>query len=560
MAVGRWLALIREALAVPSERITEGGLAVSLVSLLEELYPGARASVHLTSGSESTTGSHRPDAHPDDRIVTDLVLHRNGPVIGKVVLEGSKRYLRRVDRDTLVVIGEIAGSIIGRWQLLQRGTELLHEARHEAWHDSLTGLANRPLLLDRLAHAIQRSRRSGDLVAVMFVDLDRFKRINDIYGHHVGDELLVALAERLGRDVRRDDTVARLAGDEFVVVCEGLEDRAQGDVIAGHLARVINEPFDLSVGHVSVSASIGIAFAGPSDMSAEQLIDHADAAMYQAKHSGGAGYTVLDLRERRRNSQLAEMEFELRGAAQRDELRAVYQPILETVTARVVGVEALLRWRHPRLGEVSPALFVPVAERSGAISQLGDWVLARASADVHSLTSVAPLSVSVNVSGRQIMDGPALIRSVERILESGQHPERLTLELTEQMLVDDSEAVKVTLADLKALGVSLALDDFGVGYSSLNYLSRMPIDVVKIDQSFVAQLGSGSSHQAIVHSVVTLAHVLGMSVVAEGVETAEQHELVTALGCDYSQGYFHSQPLPISEIEGLLDRSPQPSW
>ena len=562
MAVEPWLALVRDAICVPPEDLTEDRISQLMCRLMEAQFPRLTARLLLgepaDAGDPPGEGAPNPcrsagsaGKTPTTTLQAQLTLPSGHPV-GRALVEGPAAVVAGVDPTALETWGQVVAAALDHIGRVNLGADLLSEARHEALHDSLTGLANRTLLLDRLEHALQRSGRSGQVVAVMFVDLDRFKSVNDLYGHRVGDQLLVALARRLESGVRSDDTVARLSGDEFVVVCEGLENDAQGEVIAAHLAQTINEPFDVSVGSIPVTASIGLAFTLGADTSAEALIDQADVAMYQAKHSGGRGYRVVDLSERSRTRRLAEMELELCEALDRNELRTVYQPIVETVTGRVVGFEALLRWRNGRLGEIPPETFLPLAERSRLMERMGRWLLEQAGSDLGPLARQIPITLAVNVSGRQLLEGDCLVRAVAGLLESLDGRLTVTLDLTEQTLAHENQTIHSTLAEMKRLGVLLALDDFGVGYSSLNSLSRVPIDSVKVDRSFVTQLGTGSSHQAIVHAVCTLAHVLGMSVVAEGVETARQHEMVTILGCDYSQGYFHSAPRPAGDLAELM--------
>jgi diguanylate cyclase (GGDEF)-like protein len=424
-----------------------------------------------------------------------------------------------------------------------------------ALHDALTGLPNRTLLLERLDHAVRRGRRSGKMAAVLFADLDRFKLVNDLHGHAVGDELLVAVAQRLTLALRPGDTLARMSGDEFVILCEDLDDPAEVDAIAARVVAAVSAPFVLTTVQVEVTASVGIAFSGRGDELSEQLLRDADTAMYQAKRGGGARHQIVDLREQDRTSRRASLEHDLRGALARGELRAVYQPIIATGDGRVTGAEALLRWDHPSRGSVAPTLFIPLAEQSDLITGIGRWVLDRACRDRFcgpDASGTDDLNMSVNVSANQLM-APDFTATVAAVLSGADtDPTMVTLEMTESVFVQDTERALVVLGELKDLGVTLALDDFGTGYSSLTYLKRFPIDIVKIDQDFVADLERDEASYSIVFTVVELAHLLGMTVVAEGVETTGQHEQLVALGCDFCQGFYFARPMSADDLHTLI--------
>ena len=423
-------------------------------------------------------------------------------------------------------------------------------SREVALHDALTGLPNRVLLLERLGHAVLRARRSGKMAAVLFTDLDRFKRVNDLHGHSVGDELLVAVAHRLSAALRPGDTLARMSGDEFVILCEDLDARAQADLIAERIGSVLTAPFVLSGVEVEVTASVGVAFSGPGAQLSDQLLSDADAAMYQAKRNGGARHQLVDHREQYLAGRRVDLERDLRGAMTRAELRTMYQPIVDTGDGRITGVETLLRWDHPSRGLVAPMVLVPLAEQSGLITEIGRWVLERTCTDRHRWQS-DDFTVSVNVSAHQLMslDYTASVAAV--LAETESDPELVTLEVTESVFLHDSDRALVVLGDLKQLGVNLALDDFGTGFSSLTYLRRFPIDIVKIDQSFVADLEQDPASHAIVSAIVELAHNLGMKVVAEGVESAEQHRRLAALNCDSCQGYYFARPMSADDFDAV---------
>jgi diguanylate cyclase (GGDEF)-like protein len=390
---------------------------------------------------------------------------------------------------------------------------------------------------------------------LLFVDLDRFKAVNDNHGHRVGDELLVAVGKRLSALVRPEDTLARFSGDEFVVLCEDLDGVAEADAIGARLSAAFDRSFTLLGVEVYMAASIGIAVADRGYEAPDELLHDADVAMYQAKRRGGARHQILDLTAKHLETHEAGLELDLHGALQRGELRNVYQPIVAADDGRITGAEALIRWAHPARGMVAPSILIPLAEHSGLIAQIGGWVLGQAWADRNRWQEQRQgddLAMSVNVSAHQLMS-PGFADTVAAVLNTvDADPGMLTLEVTESVFVRDSERALVVLNDVKAIGVRLALDDFGTGYSSLSYLQRFPVDIVKVDQSFVADLANGSANQLIVDAVVHLAHGLGMTVVAEGVETAEQHREVTRLGCDSCQGYYFARPMPATNFETLI--------
>ena len=434
-------------------------------------------------------------------------------------------------------------------------------SRESAVHDALTGLPNRILFLERLEHAVLRGRRSGKMAAVLFADLDRFKSVNDLYGHAVGDELLVTIARRLSAVLRPGDTLARMSGDEFVILCEDLDEPAQVDLIAARIGAAVAAPLLLGGAEMNITASVGIAFSGPGNQLSEDVLRDADAAMYQAKRKGGARHQIVDLREQHLAVQRDTLERDLSGARTRGELRMEYQPIVESGNGRITGVEALVRWAHPSRGLVMPSVFVPLAERAALITEIGRWVLESACPEQHrwqnhSQVDDLTMSVNINVSPQQLMSHDYAATVADVLACSGTDPARVTLEVTESVFIQDSERARIVLGELKRIGVRLALDDFGTGYSSLNYLRQFPIDVVKIDHGFVADLEHERTSHAIVVAVVAMAHMLDMEVVAEGVETVDQHRELASLGCDSCQGYYFARPMPADEFETLLQRSP----
>jgi diguanylate cyclase (GGDEF)-like protein len=452
-------------------------------------------------------------------------------------------------------LADVAAAYLLNAQARDDLRESSERAREAALHDSLTGLPNRVLMSERLKHALLRSRPGGKTTALFFVDLDRFKAVNDSHGHRVGDELLVAVSERLGAMLRPEDTLARLAGDEFVVLCEDLDSAAEAGAIGARLGTAFNRSFEVLGVEVRVAASIGIALADRDHDAPGELLHDADVAMYQAKRRGGARHQILDLTTKHLETHQAALELDLHGALEHGEISTVYQPIVAAVDGRVTGVEALLRWAHPSRGMLAPSVVIPLAEHSAIIAEIGRWVLGEAWADRHSWQSKLrsnDLTVSVNVSAHQILS-PGFAEMVAATLTAvDADPGLLTVEMTESVFVRDSERALVVLRDLRAIGVKLAVDDFGTGYSSLSYLKRFPVDIVKIDRSLVSELTYDLASHLIVDAVVRLAHGLGMTVVAEGVETAAQHQEIRGLGCDACQGYYFARAMPAIDIEALI--------
>jgi diguanylate cyclase (GGDEF)-like protein len=428
------------------------------------------------------------------------------------------------------------------------------QSREAALHDPLTGLPNRVLFLQLLEHAFRGGRRSGLISAVFFVDLNRFKVVNDSYGHQVGDELLVAVARRLTGLLRPADSLARLSGDEFVILCEALADQSAADPIAMRLDAELSRPFALEHVEVTVSASIGIAFTGQGRDAPEDLLHDADLAMYRSKRDLRGTHNVLDLRELHLAGHQSGLARSLPGALERGELHLEYQPIVNAHDGHIIGVEALMRWTHPSRGNVAPSVFIPFAEHSGQIIELGKWVLQQAWSDRRQWQghNAGEIGMSVNVSAHQFMSA-GFAATVAAVLEGTSADSRLlTLEVTERVFVRDEERALVVLAELKDIGVQLALDDFGTGYSSLGYLNRLPIDILKIDQKFIANLSETPSSQPIVTAIIGLAHSLEMTVVSEGVETAGQRDAVNRLGTDRSQGFYFARPMPAARLNTLI--------
>ncbi|HZQ79859.1 MAG TPA: EAL domain-containing protein [Acidimicrobiia bacterium] len=424
-----------------------------------------------------------------------------------------------------------------------------------ARHDPLTGLPNRALFLDRLSQALARLNRTPGLLAVLFMDLDGFKMINDSLGHEAGDELLTVLAERLQGVVRPSDTVARFGGDEFTVLCEALARPDEALAIARRLADAAAAPLALSAGHdAELTASVGVAFSR-GEGTPEGLLRDADVAMYRAKEQGPDRCEIFDVALRQRATERLATIQALRAALDRDEFRLVYQPQVDLRDGRIVGVEALVRWQHPERGLLGPAQFIPLAEESQLIVPIGDWVIAEAcrQAARWRAEGAAPLKVSINVSARQLAYGD-LAESIATALTATATPAgTVCLEITENVLMSDADFYLEALLGLRFLGVSLAVDDFGRGYSSLAYLQRFPLDILKVDKAFVDGLGNGDARaRAIPRAVINLARDIGLTVVAEGVETAGQARDLVDLGCAYAQGYHFARPEPPEAITARL--------
>ncbi|MGR3275693.1 EAL domain-containing protein [Acaryochloris marina NIES-2412] len=446
----------------------------------------------------------------------------------------------------------LEGFITDISQLKQAETQL----RHDAFYDKLTGLPNRSLFMDRLEYCIKRVKRHPDQIfAVLFLDLDRFKVVNDSLGHAAGDQLLVEIAERLTACVRETDTLARLGGDEFTVLLEGIKDLSDALIVCGRIQESLNCPFNLNGREVLITVSTGVALSTMGYDDPEQLLHNADAAMYRAKALGKAQWEVFTADMHSNASAQLQLEVDLRRAIERQEFQLHYQPIFHLETAAIVGFEALLRWHHPLRGLISPVEFIPVAEETGLILPISWWVLQEACRQLsHWQTQFpldVPLFISVNFSSKQFSE-VGLISQIEAILQTtGLAPQSLKLEITESAIMENAEATAAQLLEIKALGIQLGIDDFGTGYSSLSYLHRFPVDILKIDRSFVSAMDSHENLQ-IVHTITMLSQNLGMRAVAEGVETAEQAAQLRAMNCQYAQGYFFSKPIDASSMENLL--------
>jgi diguanylate cyclase (GGDEF)-like protein len=448
-----------------------------------------------------------------------------------------------------------------RWALIHGGFVLAASLTHIAsWRtneqqllrDPLTGLPSRLLLMNRLQSALARIERTGRGVAVLFVDLDRFKVVNDSLGHHAGDRLLLAVTERLRKAVRRHEMPARFGGDEFVLVCEDIDDAQDAVAVAERLLKALAMPFEFHDGTAFIAGSIGIALTHDPHAAASDLVRDADAAMYRAKEAGGGRWSIFDQVVRDRAVARQAIEGALRDAIARDELVVHFQPEVAVATGEIVGVEALVRWDRPGVGLVPPGDFIPIAEETGLIVPIGEWVLHEACTQAMQLFDDGRIVVRVNVSARQLAE-PGLTATVtDALAASGLPPERLCLEVTESIVLEDGDRSVSALRALRDIGVGVSLDDFGTGYCSLSYLRRLPIDSLKIDRSFVRGLGNEADDDSIVTSVIDLARSLGVSVVAEGVETEEQLAGLRARGCDTVQGFLFAKPGPADGIAAAV--------
>jgi len=472
-------------------------------------------------------------------------------IIGSIMLANRFGVVRSFNDDDLKLLDTLAtnASVALQYDRLEQAvmqlSVLQEQLHHQAFHDPLTSLANRALFTDKIREALA----GGNPLAVLFIDLDDFKTVNDSLGHAAGDELLVSVAARLQACLRPDDVTARLGGDEFAVLVKEPRDAEAAAVMVGHrIMEAFSDPVQVGDESVSVYVSVGIAGSEGADISAEELIRNADVAMYAAKAGGKGRFAVFHPSMGTAVLERHGLKEELRLAIERRQLRLYFQPIVALETGRTVATEALVRWEHPRRGLVAPSEFVPLAEETGLILSLGQWVLEEACQRARAWESEeSEVAVHVNLSAVELRDRHLAERVRATLERSGLDPCRLVFEITETLLLDDAESVRTTLGDLRAIGVRFALDDFGTGYSSLSYLHTLPLDVLKVAKSFVDGLGRGGREASFVRMIIELARTLGMSVIAEGIETAEQVTALAALECEYGQGFHLGRPSPARE-------------
>ena len=478
-------------------------------------------------------------------------LRGDGGVFGTLMVCGRRGDVGTFDNEDVTLFG----TFVGHASSALENRRLERQLKHQAFHDTLTGLANRALFSDRVDHAMRRRSPEGARLCVLFLDLDDFKVVNDTLGHAAGDEVLAVVAERLRSCLRPFDTAARLGGDEFAVLLEDTE-LADAVAVAQRVIGALDESMTLEAGEVAVHGSIGIVSADAEMTDADALLASADVAMYSAKERGKGRWEVFEPRMQLAVVERHELKHDLQRAIERNELFVLYQPVVELQTCRITGVEALVRWKHPGRGLMQPMDFIPLAEETGLIVPIGQWVLETACAELRRIQdglsgAVPPMSVAVNVSSRQLQ-APGFITEVTRALRSSGLPaERLVIEITESVLLHDMETVVGTLAALRALGIRVSIDDFGTGYSSLGYLRRLPVDIVKIDKTFVSGI-AGSDDRSLTLAIVRLLDSIDVVTIAEGIERKEQYDYIAAMGCDLGQGYYFGRPMPGSQLESKL--------
>ena len=502
--------------------------------------------------------------HPDE--LGDFLTSLKEVVDGQVLThQVEKRYLHKLGHEVWVLVGVslIRDSESKCLHLIFQIQDITHRRRaeqqlvHEALHDALTGLPNRAWFMEQLQVSLDLVHSQKDrLFAVLFLDLDRFKLINDSIGHMVGDQLLIGIANRLTHCVRPGDKVARLGGDEFTILLDDIRSVSEATEVADRIQKHLSKSFNVGGYETFTTVSIGIALSTPEYQLPEDFLRDADTAMYQAKSLGKARHVIFDKGMHARAVNLLQLETDLRRAIDRGEFFIEYQPIVELRSGRLTGFEALVRWQHPERGSVLPDRFIAVAEETGFIVPIGRWVLLQACLQMQRWNEkhspATPLSISVNLSGRQFAHSNLLEQITEILEVTGLDPRLLKLEITETVVMESVESAAGTLEKLRALGVELSIDDFGTGYSSLSYLHRLPIDTLKIDRSFVSRMAENNENKEIVRTIIMLAKTLGMGVIAEGVETNEQAELLRELECQSVQGYLVSRPLDAESTDRLI--------
>ncbi len=464
-----------------------------------------------------------------------------------------------VARVTRFSTGGLARAVVAHEDITER-RRAEERLRYQAFHDSLTNLANRQLFVDRLELALARAERLESIVAVLFMDLDNFKIVNDSFGHEVGDQLLVAVAERFKSCLRQKDTLARFGGDELAILVEDVESPTDAGRMAERIIEELRKPFYLNGHEIFTSTSIGISLRDSADVSVDEMLRNADTAMYHAKRKDSGSYAMFETAMHIRILRRLKLERDLKEAVARGQFKLHYQPLVDIKSGSIIGTEALVRWEHPERGLLRPNEFIPVAEETGLIVPLGKWVLAEACRQACAWRSefATPLKMNVNLSVRQFQH-PDLVEDVAEVLrQTGLEPACLSLEITESVAMVEPERTAAMLRELRELGLRLAIDDFGTGHSSLTYLiRRFRMDILKIDRSFIGEFANDPEYEVLVSGIVGIARGLNLEVVAEGIETAEQYELLQSVGCDTGQGYFFSRPLSGEALSALLSQNPR---
>lgn len=515
------------------------------------------------SDTELLVGFFQDVAHADE--LGSLLMHIHKILTGNMgAYQGEHRFIDRLGRTVWVLlsISLIRGTQTESSPLVFQIQNITDRKRaeerlvHDVFHDALTGLPNRALFMDRLKLAAQRARRRRDqLFAVLFIDLDRFKVVNDSFGHQVGDQLLIGIARRLETFVRSTDTIARLGGDEFTILLEDVKDQSEAIRIVERIQNGLSQSFTLGGHELLSTSSIGVALSTTGYDKVDDILRDADTAMYRAKSLGKARHEVFDKETHTQAVNLLLLEKDLEGVTQRGELFLQYQPIVTLDNGRLQGFEALVRWQHPQYGLISPLDFVPIAEETGLISTIGQWVLNEACRQMHQwqeeLHFDHSLFVSVNLSSKQLEQPNLIDQVMQGINETGLDPSCLKLEITESVVMKDIETAVSKLRQLRAIGIGLSIDDFGAGYSSLSYLNRLPVNTLKIDRSFVTGITINAENRNIIETIMNLAQNLGMDVIAEGIETIEQLNLLRELRCRAGQGFLFSRPLDANAARSL---------
>ncbi len=557
-------------------RVLERAAAVANQSAdVDEAAPAVLAEVCAytgwTGGQLARPGDPSPSAVASRALATGAPAWMDGGCAFPIVVGGDAVAALEfqgvapglADEAVTILLTDVARHLALVVERARASAELAESANQRALHDGLTGLPNRALLHDRLQHALALAARRGSSVAVLALDIDRFKAVNDGYGHQAGDELLVAAARRLGEALRPDDTVARIGSDGFAMLCEDVSELSEARAFGERVSGVFGRAFRLGGVDVVVSASVGAALAVDGDQ-ADALLRNAEVAMEQARQRGPGNWAVYDASMRADEHERLALEQDLRLALREGQLRLHYQPIVDLTNGAVSGVEALVRWEHPERGLLPPYQFIAAAEESGLIVPVGRWVLQEAcrqgSAWQRTGGGHERLRVSVNVSARQFQQPQWAEEVAEALMSTGFAPEHLVLEITESVLMEDTATTSQRLGELRDLGVRIAIDDFGTGYSSLGYLRQFPIDILKVDKSFIDGVADGPHESALARAVIKLAATLNLDAVAEGVSTRKQLASLRRLRCRFAQGYYFARPQPPHALNGLLGGQAVANW